>query len=1044
MRLTLFLAVWLSLAAVPLIAQPTYRFEHLGVEDGISESTVNVIFQDRTGFMWFGTDDGLNRFDGVNFHTYRHIPGDSLSLSSSRVTALTQDIHGHLWVGSHNGLQRFDPSRETFHRVSGGMGTPDGVCGSIISGLGSDGYGNVWSGSFTGGLCFYTPASGRFERARPRAIASERIYLVEQDTDGGLWAVISSGHGCRIQPGSNYCDTDAFPVEVTPRAFAYGPQGELWTLDYGVLQGRPPRFIQVEAGREVRAIDLPDANYNYTAVFATPDRVWIPTESQGVLEVNVRTETSRFIQADPARSTALRSNMVQVLYQDRQGTIWVGTQNGLSRWNAQFQRFDHFKRESGDRRALSSNTVNGMTVSRDGSLWIATNNGLNRLSREATTFDVFYRAEGVKSRFPNAFWWLAEDASGTLWVGSKRHGLFTFDRDRGAFVLHEPFDSDVFFQGEDYGRGSAAMKHSIGVRHVNATRDGGLWVGTRLGLAHRPPGAEAFVSYTPTQASTIKTVNITYEDGAGRLWIGTDDGLCRMDRTTETFACFRQDLDTRTSLTSDIIWTMTTEPTTPGLLWVGTIGGGLCAHVIDTDLFRCFTVQDGLKSDVVYGVLPDDRGHLWLSTNGGLVRFHARTHSIRIFTADDGLQSNEFDLMSYHRDAEGWMYFGGKNGFNRFHPDSLSVSADIPPVVFTHFDVLDQRQRGFIAADDTVRLTRHDDVFTVGFAALDYVNPVKNRYRYRLAGHSATWRTTDGRQPEASYTNVEPGDYVLEVFGSNHDGVFNAASSRLYISVVPALWQEAWFVWSAGVCIALFLTLSTGVVYRRRVYTLERARAEQVEMQRRLAESRERERQHIGRELHDGPMQRLYRMGHDLDRLAMQANGSAAPILDVRHQVNTVATELREVLSTLRPPLIEHLGLNAALRSLLRRLRHHHAELHIDYRFDADATAWPLDVQHMLYRVTQEALNNVSKHAAAQHLHVQVSQHADEIVLLIRDDGRGFHKPDTLLEWARAQHFGLAGAAERVDLMGGRLGVASAPGQGTTLRVMLPSAALQE
>ncbi|MEM1095284.1 MAG: two-component regulator propeller domain-containing protein [Bacteroidota bacterium] len=1041
MRVVPLLTLWLCLASQAALAQPTYRFEHLGVEDGISESTVNVIFQDRAGFMWFGTDDGLNRFDGVRFHTYRHVPGDSLSLSSSRVTALTQDRQGHLWVGSHNGLQRFDPLRETFHRVPGGMGTPDGVCGSIISGLGSDDYGNVWSGSFTGGLCVYTPESGRFERAHPHAIASERIYLIEQGADGGLWAVISSGHGCHIRPGSTHCDTDAFPVEVTPRAFAYGPQGELWTLDYGVLQGRPPRLVQVEAGREVRTISLPDANYNYTAVFAAPDRVWMPTESQGVLEVNVRTGTSRFIQSDPARSTALRSNMVQVLYQDRQGTVWVGTQNGLSRWNPQFQRFDHFKRESGDSRALSSNTVNGMMVTRDGSLWVATNNGLNRLGPKANTFDVFYRRAGIRSRFPNAFWWLTEDAQGTLWLGAKRHGLFTFDVQRGAFVLHEPFDSDVFSQYDSFGQSAAAANHGIGVRHVNATADGGLWISTRLGLAYKPPGAQDFTAYrTPITTTT----NVTYEDAAGRLWIGTDNGLCRMDRDTEAFTCFQQDLEVRTTLTSDIIWTMTTEPTTPGLLWVGTIGGGLCAHVIDTDLFRCFTVQDGLQSNVVYGVLPDDRGHLWLSTNAGLVRFHARTHTVRTFTADDGLQSNEFDLMSYHRDGEGWMYFGGKNGFNRFHPDSLSVSTDIPPVVFTHFDVLDQRQRGFLAAADTVQLTRHDDVFTVGFAALDYVNPIKNQYRYRLAGHSATWRTTDGRQPEASYTNVEPGSYVFEVYGSNHDGVFTAEPSRLHITVVPALWQEGWFLWSAGVLSGLFLIFTTGFIYQRRVRTLERTRAEQMEMQRRLAESRERERQHIGRELHDGPMQRLYRMGHDLDKLAMQANGRAAPILDVRHQVNTVATELREVLSALRPPLIEHLGLNAALRSLIRRLRRHHPDLHIDYRFDADAAAWPLDVQHMLYRVTQEALNNVSKHAQARRLHVQVKQQAGEIVLLIRDDGRGFLKPDTLLEWARAQHFGLAGAAERVALMGGRLGVASAPGQGTTLRVTLPSAALEE
>ncbi|GAB5518169.1 MAG: two-component regulator propeller domain-containing protein [Rhodothermales bacterium] len=1046
MRSLLFLVGFLCGSALFAHAQPTYRFEHLGVEDGISESTVNVIFQDAIGFMWFGTDDGLNRYDGVNFHTYRHIPGDSLSLSSSRVTALTEDANGNLWVGTHNSLQRFDRRTETFQRVPGNPGDPQSACGGLIRALGADTEGNVWSGSFIGGLCRYTPEVGRFERAHPDTVASERIYLIEQDAAGGLWVVVSSGHGCHIRPGSSFCDLGALPTDLTPRAFAYSPSGDLWALDFGPHYDQNPRLVRLSPSQTDVTLNLPDANYGYTSVFATPHRIWLATESQGILEVDTRSGAHRFIPSDAARASSLRSNMVQVLYKDRQGTLWVGTHNGLSRWNPQFERFAHFKRETDGPGALSSNTVNGMTVDQDGTLWVTTNDGLNRYNHEQGTFDSFYRQPGVQSRFPNAFWWVTEDRSGTLWLGSKRHGLFTFDPKHEQFDLYRPLNSDVYHQDERFGEGTDAAKHGIGIRHINETRDGSLWISSWLGLARQPANASApFISYQVDDGGLISnTINVTYEDEAGRFWIGTDNGLCRMERNIERFTCLQQDLESRTSLTSDIIWTMTTEPTTPGLLWIGTIGGGLCAHVIDTELFRCFTVQDGLQSDVVYGVLPDHRGHLWMSTNAGLVRFNARTHATRTFTADDGLQSNEFDLMSYHRDAAGWMYFGGKNGFNRFHPDSLSVSSDVPPVVFTHFDVLDQRQRGFLAPADTVTLTRHDDVFTIGFAALDYINPVKNRYRYRLAGHSPTWRTTDGRQPEASYTNVEPGAYVFEVYGSNHDGVFTSEPSRLHVILVPALWQEPWFIWGAGVFGGLLLIFSTGFVYQRRVQTLERARAEQVEMQRRLAESRERERQHIGRELHDGPMQRLYRVGHDLDKLAMSANGEAEPILDVRHQVNTVATELREVLSTLRPPLIEHLGLNAALRSLIRRLNRHHPDLQIDYRFDADASAWPLDVQHMLYRVTQEALNNVSKHAQAQRLRIQISQHADEIVLLIRDNGRGFRKPDKLIEWARAQHFGLAGAAERVELMGGRLGVASAPGQGTTLRVTLPLMLLEE
>jgi signal transduction histidine kinase len=397
--------------------------------------------------------------------------------------------------------------------------------------------------------------------------------------------------------------------------------------------------------------------------------------------------------------------------------------------------------------------------------------------------------------------------------------------------------------------------------------------------------------------------------------------------------------------------------------------------------------------------------------------------------------------MAYHRGRSGRLYVGGPRGFNAFDPARVTPDRYAAPVAVSGVRVFDRRRPGLPRpTGDTLRLAHDQNHVAFDLAALDYVDPRAVRYRYRLAGVDDGWRTTDGRRPFGSYTGLAPGAYAFEVRATNHAGVASPHRARLRLVVTPAWWQTAWFRW--GLALA-GLGLVAGSV-RARLAFLRRRQREQIHVQRRLAAVRERERQRLARDLHDGPMQELYRVGHDLDRLATLTPDHAGDVRATREAVGGVASVLRAVLVALRPPHLDALGLGAALRSLARQTERRHPALAVTTRLDVP-DALDADAEYALYRITQEALANAAQHARAARVTVTLHAETDAAgaraaVLTVRDDGRGFAVPPRLLDLARDEHFGLVGAAERADALGGRLRVTSRPGHGTTVRAALPLA----
>ncbi|MEL6616257.1 MAG: two-component regulator propeller domain-containing protein, partial [Bacteroidota bacterium] len=529
---------------------------------------------------------------------------------------------------------------------------------------------------------------------------------------------------------------------------------------------------------------------------------------------------------------------------------------------------------------LSTNGVNGIHQASDGRVWIATNDGLNALDPETGEVTVYRRTGEPGESFPSAFWWVYEDRDGTLWVGAKRQGLFRFDPESGQFTRSEGFGAQLF-DGGDSPR--------VPVRYIWQDRQRRLWTGTSDGLAVRPEVTGTWRGFTPATDGLPSThTNVVLEDASGGMWVGTDGGLCRFSPgvlgEVRALTCYRHVPGDASSLGADIVWTAAQDAS--GQLWAGTIGGGLAKFNPETENWTRLTTADGLPNNTIYGLLPDDQGRLWMTTNAGLASLDVASGEVSVYTVADGLPSNEFDFMAYHRGRDGTMYVGGPHGLTYFHPDRLAPTGDVSPVVISGVRVADQQRPGLVESGDRIEVAHDENFLRFEFASLDFRNPEQNRYRFRLRGYEREWRETDGRQPFAVYTRVPPGDYVFEVQGANRDGVFNPEAVEVMVEIVPAVWQ-AW--WAQGL-LALLVVAGLGALA---------ARLHQGRLRReRLADLRERRR--IAHRLQTGPVPTLRRVGDDLDALA--SGDEDHPARAARATVTEVADGLVTVVEELGPP----------------------------------------------------------------------------------------------------------------------------------------------
>ncbi len=836
--LALALFLFFCLPAGLQAQEGSIRFRRLSIEEGLSQSTVFVILQDSQGFMWFGTQDGLNKYDGYGFTVYKNDPEKPVTISDNFVRVVYEDRQGQLWIGTNGGLNRFDRATETFTRYGSQTVDAHSLGDDIIRSIYEDRQGTLWVGT--------NVDLHRFDRQAEAFVREELIpagnpvRLIHEDTRGNLWVGLEGGGLYKLNPITRaltiYQQNPDDPGSLSHNdvsAIYEDPAGRLWiSTEGGGLNRFDPKTetFTVYRSDPANPASLSDDNIRY--LYADRQgQLWIGTWGGGLNRFEAAGEIFLHYQNDPANPYSLSGNQVLSIFEDRSGVLWVGTNGaGLNKYSLRQAAFAHYTNTSPGSVRLSDNMVWAIFEDGQGELWVGTSNGLNRLNRAARTV-TYYRhsPENPASLSSDFIPAVLEDRAGTLWIGADEGGLNRLDRATGTFTTyrHDPenpaglSDDDVWSLAED--------------------SHGGLWVGTwGGGLNHFDPATETFTRYLPDPddptSLSDSVIRAIYEDRDGMVWLGTNGGgLNRLDPASGAFTVYRHDPGNPASLSDNVIRTVYEDRA--GRLWVGSDGGGLNKFDRAASTFAHYREKDGLPNDTVYGILEDDQGYLWLSTNNGLARFDPASETFKTYNASDGLQSNEFNQGAYHRGREGELFFGGINGLTAFFPGEIQDNPHPPPVVLTAFQVFNQTvslPRSISEIGD-IQLSYRDSVFSFEFAALDYTAPAENRYRYQLEGFDKDWIEA-GTRRFATYTNLDGGRYVFRVLGSNNDGVWNEAGASVSILITPPPWQTWWAFTLYGIAAA---GLVLGYAHYRTVAQAQELaqQRKELEQERRVAES---------------------------------------------------------------------------------------------------------------------------------------------------------------------------------------------------------------
>ncbi|MES2317511.1 MAG: two-component regulator propeller domain-containing protein [Pseudomonadota bacterium] len=842
--------LWLCclLCAHSVAAPPrTLRFEHLSVEQGLPQESVLAVVQDSEGFMWFGTQGGLSRFDGYRMSTFRNNANDPHSLAHNWVKVLHVDGQGRLWVGTDGGLDRYDPASGRFIHYLPDDKARRGNGNRRILAIVADGKHGLWVAT-ADGLQHLDTVSGKFKvwhnvPGDPTSLADDKLTALALGANGRLW--VGTGVGLdSLAPGAN-----RFEHHLAPGAGQKGNQISALLLDteqtlwIGSLAGlktwkagaAPDQRRRLGEGEGLRPGPV-------TTLYQDGDgKLWVGSQTDGLYAWQPKAR--RFINYRhlPGEPHSVADNQISSLHRDRVGTFWVGTwYAGVSRVDLASGGFARIVRQADHPDSLGDNKVRALLDAGDGRLWAATASGLDYLD-PSSGLARHYRHEPANPNSlisPGASA-LARAPDGAVWIGSQA-GLTRFDVDSGRFKRQ-------LIAGGD--------PDSNNVRGMLFDRAGVLWVSTRAGLHRLDPASGAVTAYRhdPADSASLadNMVRPILEDRRGRLWIGTFDGLDMLDRASGKFRHFRHDARDPASLSHDEVHYLLED--SGGTLWVGTAGGlnRMSVGPDDKPRFARYTQREGLVDDGVASILEDGQGRLWISTNSGISRFDPAGAAWRSYSAADGTIEGAYFDGSALRGTDGNLYFGGFNGITAFDPRAIGDNAIAPRAVITGFEIFNHPASeirpglfpGPVENTRAVTLDAADSVFSLEFAALHYAAPQRNMFSYQLEGFDENWVQSGAAKRFATYTNLDPGTYTFRVKAANKDGVWNVVPASMVITILPPWWKTWWF----RTAMALLIVGSATIMYHARLSGLRRqkqrlelqvsARTLEVEQQNRLLES---------------------------------------------------------------------------------------------------------------------------------------------------------------------------------------------------------------
>ncbi len=775
-----------------------YRFEHLGTEDGLSNNTVTSIIQDRRGFLWFGTLDGLNRYDGYSFAIFRHDIQDSTSLGSSRILSLFEDRSGTIWAGTEDaGLDRYDPASGKFHHYANRPSDPRSLSNNQVESIYEDRSGTLWIGTREG-LNRLNRATGKFTRYYhnpddPSSLASSHIGFMFEDTGGTFWIGggdclhrfdATRGTFTRFRPRLPHSRGDAIIASIIEK-----PRGTLWLTTWGSGLWK---FDTATGQFTVFRHDPRNSGSlvdDYTGHLGLDEygNLWIGTRDGLDL---LRKGSGEFIHFSHTANdqSSISANGIWPVFQDRSTVLWFGTyRGGLNKLAVSRTRFAHYTADPKDPRSLSDNSVYTLYEDREGGIWAGTAHGFNRFDPKTGQFTAYRRQPGgLNADIVHA---IREDPDGVFWIGTDGGGLNRFDPKTGGFRSYRANPEDPQALNSDW------------VFQIIDDGEGGFLIGTQTGLNRFDPRTGKCIDLTDISQGASCTA--LYREKNGVLWYGTNAGLTRYEPSGKKMERFVSSPLDSTTLSNDFIQAIVEDLS--GTIWIGT-SGGLNRFDRATGRFIRYTDRHGLISDSITDITADRHGNLWVCTNSGISRLDPRTGGILNLGFQDGMPFRIFEESSILRMRDGGFLVGGQEGIFTFRPESFRKENQGPPVAITGFRIFNREVKldRPVWEMNRITLTHRDTFFSFEFAALDYTAPHHNQYTYRMEGFDRDWIYSGARR-YASYTNLHPGKYIFRVKAANGNGVWNERGAAIEVIILPPFWATWWF---RALC---FLLLSGGV-----------------------------------------------------------------------------------------------------------------------------------------------------------------------------------------------------------------------------------------
>ena len=810
------------------------RLGHLSIEQGLSQSTVQCIAQDSSGFLWFGTQDGLNKYNGYNFVVYTPIPDDFSSISNNYIICLYVDKSGQMWVGTDNGLNKYNSLTDNFIVFKNIPDDPHSISSNIISDITEDQQGNLWIGT-KNGLNFFNKSKNEFihylhSNENKSSLLSNLVYSTFIDSKNNLWIGTDKG-------------LDLFEAKTK-------------SFKHFVHNSNKKNSI---SGEEITSITE-----------GQQGNLWIGSFS-GLDKYNIHSNTFTHFKHSVSKKKSISSDSIRVVYVDKKGTVWSGTQNGgLNYYDPEAGDFSVLENSVVNSTATNDKQIRSLLEDREGLLWIGTfSSGAYKYDRMKKLFGLIMIVDEIGNNLEkNDISAICEDLSGNLWIGSFYAGIIKLNEKSGKIVhythtsslnsLVHNFINVIFVDQKGFiwiGTTAGLDKlnpetntfqhfknktndiNSLGNDYVNAItsdKSGNLWLGfIGGGMDQFDPVTNKFTHYKhePDNSNSISSngVNYLFFDNEGILWIGMNSsGLDRFDTKAKEFRNYIHDANNHNSLCNNVVLSIYQFPgDTTGIIWIASAGGGISRLNTKTGHFKNYSERDGLANNEVYGILGDNKNNLWISTNNGISKFNTTNQTFHNYNQSDGLQSNEFNQGSFFQGKNGKMYFGGKSGINTFFPDSIKYNSYNPQVVFTSFKDYYRpiKLKNSIWETNQILLSYNDNILSFSFAALSYNDPDRNKFAYMLKGLNNNW-IDKGSNNEVTFTNLPPGNYTLLVKGSIKDGTWSSHVASINITVLPPFWQTWWFRAIILVCLGALIILA--VELRLRAVRLRNKKLEAV------------------------------------------------------------------------------------------------------------------------------------------------------------------------------------------------------------------------